>query len=51
MEVFGADLLAAKMEVDQLEKFPLAVDLDTHYSLDLKSALSTSGLPWSVFLS
>lgn len=50
MEVVGADLLAAKMEFDQLEKFPLAVDLDTHYFLNSKAALCTSGLPRYVFL-
>ena len=45
MEEIGADLLAAKMEFDQLEGFPLAVDLDTHYFLNSKAALCTSGLP------
>ncbi|KAL8906863.1 MAG: hypothetical protein Q9171_006097 [Xanthocarpia ochracea] len=41
----GIDLLAAKMEFDQLEDLPLALDLDTHYFLSSKAALCTSGLP------
>ena len=45
MEENGLDLLAAKMELDELEGFPLAVDLDTHYFLNSKAALCTSGLP------
>lgn len=49
MEEIGADLLAAKMEFDQLERFPLALDLDTHYFLNSKAALCTSGLPRYVF--
>lgn len=51
MEEIGADLLAAKMEFDQLEGFPLALDLDTHYFLNSKAALCTSGLPRYVFFS
>ena len=51
MEGIGVDLLAAKMEFDQLEGFPLAVDLDTHYFLNSKAALCTSGLPRYVVLS
>lgn len=51
MAEIGADLLAAKMEFDQLEGFPLALDLDTHYFLNSKAALSTSGLPRYVFFS
>ena len=50
MAVIGADLLAAKMEFDQLEGFRLAVDLDTRYFLDSKAALCNSGLPRYVFL-
>ena len=34
-----------------MEGFPLAVDLDTHYFLNSKAALCTSGLPRYVFLS
>ncbi|KAG8528512.1 uncharacterized protein KY384_007430 [Bacidia gigantensis] len=41
----GFDLLAAKMEFDDLEGVPLAVDLETHYFLNSKAALATSGLP------
>lgn len=41
----GVDPLATKMELDNLEGFPLAVDLDTHYFLNLKAALCNSGLP------
>ena len=39
MEVIGADLLAAKMEFDQSERFPLAVDLDTHYFSQSESCI------------
>lgn len=45
IEDIGADLLASKMEFDGLQGFPLAVDLDTHYFLNSKAALCTSGLP------
>ena len=45
MESNGIDLLAAKMALDDLEGFPLAVDLETHYFLNSKAALATSGLP------
>ncbi|KAL8771409.1 MAG: hypothetical protein Q9209_003077 [Squamulea sp. 1 TL-2023] len=45
MEENSIDLLAAKMELDELERFPLAIDLDTHYFLNSKAALCTSGLP------
>lgn len=51
MERIGADLLAAKMEFDQLEGFPLALDLDTHYFLNSKAALCSSGLPRYVSVS
>jgi hypothetical protein len=51
MAKIGADLLAAKMEFDQLEGFPLVVDLDTHYFLNSKAALCTSGLPTYVVMS
>ncbi len=50
MAKIGADLLAAKMEFDQLEGFPLVVDLDTHYFLNSKAALCTSGLPTYVVM-
>lgn len=50
MEEIGVDVLAAKMEFDQLEGFPLAVDLDTHYFLNSKAALCTSGLPRYVLM-
>ena len=49
MKEIEADLLAAKMEFDQLEGFPLALNLDTHYFLNSKAALCTSGLPRYVF--
>ncbi|KAL8756013.1 MAG: hypothetical protein Q9184_004635 [Pyrenodesmia sp. 2 TL-2023] len=45
MEANGIDLLAAKMDWDELEGFPSAIDLDTHYFLNSKAALCTSGLP------
>lgn len=51
MEEIDADLLAAKMELDQLEGYPLAIDLDTHYFLNSKAALCTSGLPRYVEMS
>ncbi|KAL8653801.1 MAG: hypothetical protein Q9210_001883 [Variospora velana] len=41
----GIDLLIAKMELDELEGFPLAIDPDTHYFLNTKAALCASGLP------
>ena len=41
----GIDLLVPKMELDELEGFPLAIDLDTHYFINTKAALCTSGLP------
>ncbi|KAL8900822.1 MAG: hypothetical protein Q9207_005513 [Kuettlingeria erythrocarpa] len=45
MAANGIDLLVAKMELDELEGFPCAIDLDTHYFLNTKAALCTSGLP------
>ena len=51
MEVIRVDLLAVEMEFDQLETFPITVELDTHYFLNSKVALRTSGLPRYVFLS
>ena len=39
IEVIGADLLAAKRDFDQLERFSLAVDLDTHYLSQLESCI------------
>lgn len=49
MDEIGADLLATKTEFDELEGFPLAVDLDTHYFLNSKAALCNSGLPRYVY--
>ena len=46
-----ADLLVMKMELDQLEGFPLVIDLDTHYFLNSKATLCTSGLPTYVIMS
>ena len=37
--------LAMKMALDDLKGSPLVVDLDTHYFLNSKAALCTSGLP------
>ena len=39
------DILAIKMELDDLERFPVILSLDTHYFLNSKAALCTSGLP------
>lgn len=39
------DLLAVKAALDELEGSPLTLDLETHYFLNSKAALSTSGLP------
>lgn len=39
------DLLASKSVLDELEGSPLTLDLETHYFLNSKAALSTSGLP------
>lgn len=41
----GIDIMLTKMDVDGLERLPLAIDLDTHYFLNTKAALCTSGLP------
>ena len=41
----GVDLLASKMELNELEGFPLAIDLDTHYFLNSKAAICASSLP------
>ena len=51
MAEIEADLLATKTDLDQLEGFPLVVDLDTHYFLNSKAALCTSGLPTYVIMS
>ena len=44
----GIDLLMPKMALDGLDGLPLAINLDTHYFLNSKAALCTSGLPWYV---
>ena len=44
------DSLMAKMELDELEGYPVAMSLDTHYFLNSKAALATSGLPTYVGL-
>ena len=49
MEVVGADLMAAKMEFDQLKRFLFAVDLDTHCFLNSEAALCISDLPRYMF--
>ena len=41
----GISRLATKMAFDEVEGLPLALDLDTHYFLNSKAALCTSGLP------
>lgn len=45
MKENGIDRLVVKMELDELEGFPLALDLETHYFLNSKAALCQSGLP------
>lgn len=45
MEANEIDLLATKLDWDELEGFPFATDPDTHYFLNSKAALCTSGLP------
>ena len=45
MKEHGISRLATKMEFDDVEGLPLALDLDTHYFLNSKAALSSSGLP------
>lgn len=45
MEANGIDVLVVKMVLDELEGFPLAISLDTHYFLNSKAALCASGLP------
>ncbi|KAL8926892.1 MAG: hypothetical protein Q9208_002701 [Pyrenodesmia sp. 3 TL-2023] len=45
MAANGIDILATKADWDGLEGFPCAIDLDTHYFLNTKAALCTSGLP------
>lgn len=44
------DFLIPKMALDELEGFPLAVNLDTLYFLNSKAALCTSGLPRYVIM-
>ncbi|TPX13869.1 uncharacterized protein E0L32_005813 [Thyridium curvatum] len=39
------DLVAYKLAVDGLQKYPLTIDLETHWFLNTKAALATSGLP------
>ena len=45
LEEYGIDLLATKLVLDGLEGYPTTIDLDTHYYLNSKLALATSGLP------
>ena len=45
MEENGIDLLSAKMEFDEFEGFPMTVDLETHYFMNSKAAIFSSGLP------
>lgn len=45
LEANGIDVLAVKMALDGLERFPLTVSLETTYFLNSKGALCTSGLP------
>ena len=45
MKENGISRLATKMEFDEVEGLPLALDLDTHYFLNSKAALCSSGLP------
>lgn len=45
MKANNIDLLVVKIDYDGLEGFPLAVSHDTHYFLNSKAALCTSGLP------
>lgn len=45
MEENGIGLLAAKMELDDFEGFPMTVGLETHYFLNSKAAICSSGLP------
>jgi hypothetical protein len=39
------DTLAYKLALDDLERYPLAVSLDTHWFVNSKAALARSGLP------
>ncbi|KAL8822844.1 MAG: hypothetical protein Q9191_006431 [Dirinaria sp. TL-2023a] len=39
------ELLAVKAAIDEIEGSPVTLDLETHYFLNSKAALSTSGLP------
>ncbi|KAI4141922.1 MAG: hypothetical protein LQ341_003382 [Variospora aurantia] len=45
MEDCGIDTLAVKMPLDDLEGLPHVVGVETHYFLNSKAALCTSGLP------
>ena len=45
MKENGISHLATKMELDEVEGLPLALDLETHYFLNSKAALCNSGLP------
>ncbi|KAI4282733.1 MAG: hypothetical protein L6R35_005321 [Caloplaca aegaea] len=45
MEANGIDSLVARLALDDLEGYPLVMDLDTSYFLNSKLALSESGLP------
>jgi len=51
IEETGADVLAVKIEFDQLEEFSLAINLDTHYFFNSKTALFISGLPRYILIS
>ena len=42
---YGIDMLAYKMVLDDLESFPLTVDLEKHWFVNSKVALAQSGLP------
>ena len=42
---YGVNRLATKTAFDGVEGLPLTLDLDTHYFLNSKAALCTSGLP------
>jgi hypothetical protein len=44
-EKIGVDKLSTKLGLDDLEGYPMTVDLDTHYYLNTKAALALSGLP------
>ena len=45
LDQLSINRLAVKMELDELAAFPTMVSLDTHYFLNSKGGLCTSGLP------